>query len=119
MKSRVGCLRGRYKIPRPVQNFLEWDSRSTNWGGLQPDAVTTARFSDVQMSYSQMDKQMLAGDSPETEVDSRARPGGFGGPRFWRLLGFYLGVPSAVAIFGALNNWSLLEEAGYGRQEPA
>ena len=34
--------------------------------------------------------------------------------RTWRLLAFYLGVPIIVALYGGLNNWQLLEIAGYG-----
>jgi hypothetical protein len=34
--------------------------------------------------------------------------------RTWRLLAFYLGVPVIVALYGGLNNWQLLEMAGYG-----
>lgn len=34
--------------------------------------------------------------------------------RSWRLLAFYLGVPIIVALYGGLNNWQLLEIAGYG-----
>lgn len=34
--------------------------------------------------------------------------------RSWRLLAFYLGVPVIVAMYGGLNNWQLLEIAGYG-----
>jgi hypothetical protein len=34
--------------------------------------------------------------------------------RNWRLLAFYLGVPLVVALYGGLNNWQLLEQAGYG-----
>jgi hypothetical protein len=34
--------------------------------------------------------------------------------RIWRLLAFYLGVPTIVALYGGLNNWQLLEQAGYG-----
>lgn len=34
--------------------------------------------------------------------------------RTWRLLAFYLGVPIIVALYGGLNNWQLIETAGYG-----
>ena len=30
-----------------------------------------------------------------------------------KLLAFYLGVPVAVGVYGAINNWQLLREAGY------
>jgi hypothetical protein len=30
-----------------------------------------------------------------------------------KLLAFYLGIPVAVGIYGAINNWQLLREAGY------
>ncbi|MDH3511930.1 MAG: LytTR family transcriptional regulator [Gammaproteobacteria bacterium] len=34
--------------------------------------------------------------------------------RTWRLLAFYGGVPVIVALYGGLNNWQLLQIAGYG-----
>jgi len=33
--------------------------------------------------------------------------------RHLRLLAFYLGVPLVVAVYGALNNWKLIESTGY------
>lgn len=33
--------------------------------------------------------------------------------RRWKLLAFYLGVPLVVALYGGLNNWQLLKQAGY------
>ncbi|MGI9342881.1 MAG: LytTR family DNA-binding domain-containing protein [Gammaproteobacteria bacterium] len=39
----------------------------------------------------------------------RAAPSG----RQLRLLAFYLGVPLIIGLYGALNNWELLERAGY------
>ncbi len=32
----------------------------------------------------------------------------------WRLLSFYLGVPTFVGVYGALNNWEIQQTAGYG-----
>jgi hypothetical protein len=33
--------------------------------------------------------------------------------RTWRLAAFYVGVPVVVAVYGALNNWQLIDMAGY------
>jgi len=31
----------------------------------------------------------------------------------WKLLAFYLGVPLTVGLYGGINNWQLLKQAGY------
>lgn len=51
-------------------------------------------------------------------IDKAIQPIETRGPRLeartWRLLAFYVGVPIIVALYAGLNNWQLIEIAGYG-----
>lgn len=56
----------------------------------------------------------MTGNSSENALDSadKAAPGA-DKARTVRLIAFYLGVPLVVGTYGALNNWQLIENAGY------
>lgn len=56
----------------------------------------------------------MNGNSPENALDSAGHGAGAADTtRNVRLISFYLGVPLIIGTYGALNNWQLLEEAGY------
>lgn len=56
----------------------------------------------------------MNGNSPENALDSPgSRADTHDTARTVRLAAFYLGVPLVIGAYGALNNWQLLENAGY------
>lgn len=51
--------------------------------------------------------------SPGTPADPRGLPPWLGPTRDWRWLVLYLGVPLGIGLQAALNNWAILQTAGY------
>ncbi len=56
---------------------------------------------------------MASNDVSGTERAGHGQTQSWFDSRRLKLLAFYLGVPVTVGIYGALNNWELLREAGY------